>query len=388
MKRSRWIPFAVVAVALTAAVLLSADSQEPAATTGAPLAARSVQVAAVTAATVSRTVRLSGVTQASHREHASFPHGGRMASREVEVGERVTAGQVLARLDPAPLTHAVAAAEAALAELDSNRAQAERDRDRSQRLLAAKAATAEELEQTSARLAALDAAREAATARLAEARRGRGDAVLRAGSAGVVTAVFLQAGEYAAAGAPVVALAYEGPVEVVVEVPEALLPAVHEGDELPVSLPLAGTRARGVVLSVASAAGAGAGLFPVRLRLAAVAPDRTAGPPAARGILPGMTAEVELTSAPERTLSVPVRAILNPGGSRPSLFRVRGGHAERLAVELGALVGDRVTVTGGAGYDTATGDGGPAIAALAIDDRVVVAGHTRLSDGEAVEVLP
>jgi multidrug efflux pump subunit AcrA (membrane-fusion protein) len=71
---------------------------------------------------------------------------------------------------------------------------------------------------------------------------------------------------------------------------------------------------------------------------------------------------------PKGALSLPLTAVLNPGGERPQVFVVRDGRAHAVAVEVATLSGARVTVAG----------------ALSPGDRVVVAGVSRLIDGDAV----
>jgi multidrug efflux pump subunit AcrA (membrane-fusion protein) len=95
---------------------------------------------------------------------------------------------------------------------------------------------------------------------------------------------------------------------------------------------------------------------------------RVALPPRA-DLVPGTTAEVLLERSPRGALSVPLTAVLNPGGERPQVFVVRDGSAHAVAVVVASLVGERVTVEGG----------------LTVGDRVVVAGVSRLVDGDAVE---
>jgi multidrug efflux pump subunit AcrA (membrane-fusion protein) len=92
----------------------------------------------------------------------------------------------------------------------------------------------------------------------------------------------------------------------------------------------------------------------------------------AAGVVPGITAEVELSLAAEARPAVPLAAVIDPGGSHAAVFRVSGGRVERVPVEVRELVGSRVTVE----------------ARLAPGDLVVVAGHASLVDGEAVEVAP
>lgn len=347
-------------VLLVGSVLLSLSAASDAPIPPAPHAARpGVRVALVEPARVVRSARLSGVTRARHRARLAFETGGRLVERTVEAGARFRAGQVLARLDARPLDNTVATAEAAVAEIAARLDQQSRERDRTHRLFDAGAASREEVEQIDAGVVGLRALADAAAARLREARRASAEGVLVAPFDGTVVAVGLQAGEFASPGATVLEVAGDGAVEVEVEVPETFVDALRPGEAVRVRLPFAGREVTGTVATRGAAAGGVGRLFPV-----VVAIDRTAG------VLAGMTAEIEVVAGGAQALSVPLSAVVNPGGARPAVFRVVDGRAERVAVELGGIVGDRVAVSGG----------------LAAGDRVVVAGAAMLADGDLVEV--
>lgn len=318
-----------------------------------------VVVAPAEPTTLERSARFSGVTRARRRARLAFEAGGRLVERTVDVGARFRAGQVLARLDARPLANAVAAAEAAASEIAARLDQQARERDRTQRLFAAGAATREEAEQTDASVAALQALAAAAAARLRDARRSSAEGVLVAPFDGTVVAVGLQPGEVAAPGTTVLEVAGDGPAEVEIEVPETFVDALGPGQPVRVRLPFAGREVAGRVTTRSAAAGGPGRLFPV---VVAIDP--------AAGVLAGMTAEIEVVTDGARLLAVPVSAVLNPGGTRPAVFRLANGRVERVDVELHGLLGDRVAVSG----------------ALAAGDPVVVAGAATLTHGDQVEV--
>ncbi len=351
----------VAAGVLLSAVYLSADS-ETAADLSRRRPSKRVEVATVATAQAARQVRFSGVLRSVRRARLGFTRGGRVVSRPVQVGDRVRRGQVLARRDAVEFDNAVAAARAQLAEFAARRAQGEREAERARRLVAAKAATGEELERSTAALDALRAAEQAATARLREAQRRRDEVVLRAPFDGTITEVFFEADEFAAAGRPVVVLSGDGPIEVEVELPESLIIKVARGDAVQVDLPALGiTGVPGQVTSVAHMAIGQGRLFPV---VAAIEV-----PPQ---VVSGMTAEVLIEVSSNDTLAVPVEAVVNPGGRQPAVFRLRGETVEKVVIEVDGLVGELVIVRG----------------ALRAGDRVVVGGQRGLLDGERVEVAP
>lgn len=164
---------------------------------------------------------------------------GRLLSREVEIGDLVATGDVLARIDPTSLDLAV---EAALADLRM----AEAQRDNAQGALARQTVLHQgnvisdavlELSRLQHRTA--QARLESAAANLAAVRDQRADAVLVAGFDGVVTAIGGEVGEVVTPGLPVVTLARPGLRDAVIDIPEVLVPSIGLGDEWVVLLELA-----------------------------------------------------------------------------------------------------------------------------------------------------
>ena len=79
---------------------------------------------------------------------------------------------------------------------------------------------------------ALAAARDAAEARLRDARRRLGEADLGAPFAGVVTEVHFEPGEFVPAGRPVVVLAGGDALEVEMRLPESVITQIEPGDRV------------------------------------------------------------------------------------------------------------------------------------------------------------
>jgi RND family efflux transporter MFP subunit len=319
-----------------------------------------VQVQAITAEITQREVRFSGVTRPARHAVLSFVVPARMDQRPVEVGDQVHKGQVLARLDVREFDHAVSRAQAVTAELAAQLGQAQRDQRRLERLIQNNAAAVQDAERAAARTSALQAALDAARARLEEARRVRSEATLRAPFSGMVTRVSLEPGEWAEPGHPVIELSGDGEIELEVEVPETVIGRLQKGQAVTVRLPfVGGKRISGRVDHVALAALTAGRLFPVLVTLKPT-PELRAG----------LTAELVLTIQTPPKLLVPLAAIINPGASRPSLFVLENNRVREVLVELGAFSNKNVAVTGN----------------LKPGDQVVVTGHTMLSDGKSVEV--
>src|SRR5271165_5883369 len=82
-------------------------------------AVRPVQAVRVVLASDSESRAFAGTIRPRHEADVGFRAAGRMLSRDVDMGARVTAGQVLARLDPNDLALAVRSAEADLASAEA-----------------------------------------------------------------------------------------------------------------------------------------------------------------------------------------------------------------------------------------------------------------------------
>jgi len=294
------------------------------------------------------------------RASLAFTIPARVATRPVEVGDRVREGQVLASLDTREYALANRSAEALLAEIDARLEQARRDEMRVEQLAAAKAATAEELEKVRAGSATLVAARDAAAARVDDTRRLLQETSIRAPFDGTVTKVKVEAGEWASPGATVVELAGSNEIEVRVDVPESLIAGIETDARVLVDFPMSGNSARGAIRSVSDAASGAGSLFPVIIVL-----EQT------EGVAAGMSAEVVLPIGTSEGLTVPLAAVLDSGSRRASVFRIDEGTAHRVHIEPGHLLGDRLTVSG---------------EGLSGGDVVAVVGHTALVDGDKVEV--
>jgi RND family efflux transporter MFP subunit len=321
---------------------------------------RSVRVGRVVALNSGPTVRLSAITKAVDHSRLSFAIGGRVVRRPVDVGDAVRRGEVVAKIELSPMKHAVSAGQAAVRELDARIDQAERNEARMSDLAEAGAVALTTHENAATSLNALQAARDAASARLSEAERQLRESVLRAPFSGTVSAVFVEPDEVVSPGQPVLQLDGAKQVEVELEVPEPLLSSVREGETVAVSFPLAGIEpVSGTISTVGQAAEGPGSLFPVVVTL-----------PASEAIRPGLTASVALSSGRLSGLAVDVGAVINPTGQKAWVLRVIDGVARRVPVTTGALVDGRVQVSG----DFHEGDW------------VVTAGHQQLMDGDRVEI--
>ncbi len=308
-----------------------------------------------------RTIRFSGVTRSVRRAKLSFTVGERLLERPVEVGDRVERGEIVGKLDDRAFVNAVDGAEARVAELDARIEQVERDHQRMERLVAADASATVELERTVEKRLVLVAGRDRAHAQVREARRTLKEAILRAPFAGTVTDVFLEPGEFATPGAPVVAVSGEKEIEIEVEVPESVMSKLAAGMDVKVDLPLSGRAGLEGRISYMGVSALGPGqLFPV---LIALDPSDD--------VAAGTAAEVTFEIPAGSAKTAPLAAVINPGGQTPQVFVVRDGRARKVSVEVESIVGDQALLRG----------------SLEEGEPVVSGGHLGLLSGDRVEVV-
>jgi len=181
---------------------------------------RAVRVQAVTADAAAGEQTYTGVVRARYETDLAFRVGAKITTRHVEVGQRVSAGAVLFRLDPTDYRLAVKAAEADLNAAEAEVVQATAEDARMTRLLGTSTVSRSEAEKArSARDTAVgrrDRAKEALTL----ARNRLSYCELTADADGVIMALPAEAGQVVAEGQVVARLACDGEREAVISLPE------------------------------------------------------------------------------------------------------------------------------------------------------------------------
>jgi RND family efflux transporter MFP subunit len=178
----------------------------------------------------------SGEVKPRHETALAFRVGGKLIERRVELGERVTAGQMLARLDPADLAQSQKSAAALLASAEAERAFARAELERYRGLKAEQFVSAAALEAKETTFKAADEKVRAAAAQKSLASNQSGYAALRSDANGVVAAVLAEAGQVVAAGQPVLKVARTDEKEVLIAVPENRVTELSKAGEVVVTL--------------------------------------------------------------------------------------------------------------------------------------------------------
>ena len=322
---------------------------------------RVVRVQTVALTTDRPTMVYSGTVRAHVQVDLGFRIAGKVLTRPIKIGDRVSAGQVLATLDPTDERLAVEAAESLAAAAQAEAIDAHAEFARYEQLGRGSAAFVPS-EYDKRRMAML-----AADARLARAEHQESMAkselqhtTLAAEADGVIVTLPVEVGQVVSAGQTVASLAETGAMEVLADVPEKRLDALRTAQDISVTLWAApGEVLHGTLCEVGALADPVSRTFAVKVCLPNPPPDLLAL---------GMTAAVRFvgpSSAPHAVL--PASALY---GSRaePSVWVLneQTRRAVRRQVEILSFSGDGKVMVGGG---------------LSNGDKVVTAGAD-LIDGE------
>jgi RND family efflux transporter MFP subunit len=345
---------------------------------------RPVRVEGVVSQAAASGLRYSATIQPFEQVSLAFKSGGYVAElrqvrgqdgrlRNVQQGDVVARGTVLARINPADYLEKVNQAKAQLAEAEATLTRTKAASARAEVLYQGKALTRPDYDVAIANNATAVARAEAARAQLESAQIALRDTHLTAPTDGVLLSRSVEVGTLAAAGTAGFALADLSRVKAVFGVPDLLVRRVQLGHELAVtSDAFPGVEFQGRVSAVSPAADAQSRVFNVEVTI----------PNADRRLKAGMIATVEVDSGDQPGIepgsaTVSVSAIVK--SSRPGAFAVfvadgpdDGASARARDVTLGSISGNRVAVTGG----------------LKPGDRVIVSGASLLVDGDRVRVIP
>lgn len=387
-----------------------------------PEAIRPVKTLVVAAGEDSSTRAFPGRVEASNKVQLAFQVPGLLLSLPVREGQRVSKGEVVARLRPdefqARITALRGQLDRAKADLAAQRAGArpeERQRleaqargaeaqlenartefVRSERLLRTGAISRADHDRTATTYRVAQENFESARQLLAQGTTGRAediqareaavrglegqlveatiqleDTTLRAPYDGVIAQRFVQEGQTVRANEPVVKFQDVDEIEIVVDVPEAFMAnelrfadierTVAEFSAAP------GREFPAVIKEVAQRADPATQTFAIRAGIQA---------PADVNLLPGMTATVAFTYHRADILGarmmVPVSAITPDAAGTPAVWSVAGdGKIARVPVKVGEVDGGRVAI----------------LAGLAPGDRIAVAGVSFLREGMTVRDL-
>ncbi len=315
-----------------------------------PKAHSRVFVQTVEPADFAAAVTLTGDIQARVQTDLSFRVGGKIIQRMVDVGDRVSAKQVLARLDPKDLQTNVDSAQAQVVAEQARVKQTAAAFVRQEKLLPKGYTSRSEYDSAQAALRSSQSALAAAQAQLANAREQLGYTALVADAPGVITARQAEVGQVVQATVPIFSLARDGERDAVFNVYESLL--VEPSTDTPITVSLLDNpsiQVQGKVREVTPAVAANTGTVQVKIALQSLPEGMRLGSVVSATANGPAKASVELPwSALTKDLNEPAVWLVD-GDGKVQLHKVTVARylTGKVILSEGLKGGDKVVVAGG-----------------------------------------
>jgi len=346
-----------LAVAFVAALSSPAFAQQAAAS-AAPKPALTVKRVLAQSAQWPQTLSGTGSIAAWQEVVIGAEIGGqRLAQLNVDVGDRVKKGQLLARLSPGTLEADLAASRATLLEAEASAREAHQTAERVKTLQGSEALSPQAIDQALAADGAAQARVAAAKARVQADQLRLSYTQITAPDDGVINARLAVPGALVQPGQELFRLQRQGRLEWRAEVPGAELAQLKAGQLVRVQ-PSGAPALEGRIRRVAPQVDAQTrnGLVYVDLK-------------AAEALRAGLFARGDFVLGESQALSLPQSAVLLRDGFS-YVFRIDGSKVRQQKVQVGRREGDRVEVRAG----------------LAAGTAVVESGVGFLADGDTVRV--
>ena len=360
-----------------------------------------VTVTPVRTQQVQRTVELVGTLEANHQVTVAAEIDGQVTAIAADLGDRVNAGQTLARVNDAEFRYAAEQAEGNLTlvlarlglktmpspQFDVNltsgvvKAKAEFDEaqvnfKRMKTLFDEKVISAQEFDAADTCFKTAQAAHQSAVeqtrvlladaavkeAQLALARKKLKDTTISAPLAGSISKRFVSAGEYVKVAAPLFTIVQDNPLKLTGMIPERFAPQIQPAQVIEARVDSFSDRTfKGKLMRISPASDVASRSFMIEAMI-----DNTE-----RRLKPGFFAHAAvLTQVDPNALTVPQQALLTFAGVS-KVYVIENEVARERVVQTGARVGsNEVEITAG----------------LKPGELVAISGLTRLTDGAAVAV--
>jgi RND family efflux transporter MFP subunit len=343
---------------------LAGCEDAPALTEPSDEASTAVEIERVVAREVKPVLRVPGLVEAKARIALAFRVAGFIERFEVDEGDPVQRGDVLAVLDRADFEREARTAAAALTRARAHARDARQTFERQERLRESGTASQEAYERALSAHEMAGAEVSQAQTRVEQAQDRLDKTTLRAPLDGVIEARLAEPHEIAASEAPVLIVTQLETVTVRASLADSAAAGLELGRPALVWSPLRPDQPLpGRIVRIGVAADAATRTIPFEVEL-----DN-----AERALLPQLAVELEIpTGEPRNELLVPMSAVLRDADTRPFCFLAVDGdgalRAERRRVSIGDVHGDRIAVVSG----------------LREGEQLIVRGQHFLRAGEAV----
>ena len=336
MKNKKYIPIAFLAVTL--ALTSCGDKDTKATTNNAPVV--SVEVRTTSQNTDTNFLSVSGKIEAVNSADISTRMMGYVDKIYVDMGDKVSKGQLLLSINNVDVTAKLAQVNAGITEAQAAFNNAQKDYQRFTALFNDKSASQKELDDITAHY-------EMAKARLSAAQEMKNEVNaqlsydnIRAPFSGVVTNKFIKAGDMANPGMPLLEMESPGTYQIMAMVPETEILGIQNNTEVVVLLKALDKTVKGSVTEVSTSAKNTGGQYMVKVVLAETDAN----------VLSGMYATVQFPmegKGASSAILIPLEAVVEKG-QLSGIYTVSERNTALLRwLRLGRVVGNQVEVLSG-----------------------------------------
>jgi len=303
-----------------------------------PEEARPVRVMVARADTVGVDLEFSGEVRPRIESRLGFRVGGKIVSRQVDVGSSVKRGQLLMQLDPQDLKLAQTQANASLRAAETNRDVAKADLARYRDLRAKNFVSQAVLDAKESAFTAAQANVDASAAAYKGQANQAAYAQLLSDVDGVVTGIEVEVGQVVGAGTPVVRVAKRGEREIVIGLPEDQVDTLRKVETVEVRLwAHPDTVIKGRIRELSPVADAATRTYAAKIAIADSAADAKLG----------MTALVRFSSrSPSAMIKVPLTALFHEKDAS-AVWIVEHGAVKLVPVQTAGVSGNDVLLSKG-----------------------------------------
>lgn len=302
----------------------------------------------------------SGEVRGRYERQLSFQASGKILRRNVDLGSKVEAGQVLLEIDPKDIAQSNNTAAAAVSSTEAQLSLAEKNLSRYQTLYEQQAISRLQLDNIQLQYQAALASYRQASAQYTQSDNLLEYTKLVADKPGVVAAINVEAGQVVAAGQPIVTVVQDGEREIEISVPENKLSEIKQAKGLKITFwALKDIVVKGVLREISPMSDAVTRTYKARITLQNPPPDLNLG----------MTAAVSVAAAPTEIVLLPLSAIYQTTDT-PQVWVVADNKVQLRPVTVGKFHGDKIEILSG----------------INIGDTVVTAGVHKLREGQNVRL--
>ena len=332
-----------------------------------PKPIRAIKTITVSEQATGRLRDFSGVAEAADSSSISFEVSGNVQEVRVDVGDRITKGQVLATLDPEPYQLTVDEIKAELIKARDNVTKTEAEYNRQKRIFEQGAGAQRRVEVAEFNFKAAKSGVNFQIARLNNARRDLDRTVLRAPADGAIANRYIDAFNEVARGQKCFDIFEFTGMEIAISIPEDAIDEIQMDQKGEIRFPVIADRTyHGRVTEISKVAGT-ANAFPIKLTIDD--PDQR--------IRPGMTARVTLLLSGGDQIAaylVPLSAIAQRGENKKGfvyIFDPGTSTVKKSPIEGNSVRGNDAVIIEG----------------VKAGDIIAVAGVSFLEEGQKVKLM-